>query len=672
MNRVETARPAVARADPRGRDRRARASVSSPGASHPSSTHAGRSRRSTRRSARRPARSRPPGTARACRRRSRPRDQTITLSNLGSTRCRRGGDRAARQRRGADRAHGHRSARRGADARPRVARSGVGRDRRRGLAPTAKPLPPGPVVVEPFSSDVVVSAGLETATALDAGAVRERPRAPTGTSRPARRCAACRSGSCSTIPFSTDARVDVTLRTDAGLQQLPVAAGHRRARPVARRHPDPRRRGAPGARRGAGARRRRAGRRLADAAVRAGVGPDRRGDLDRRARAGEPAGGSPTARRSPGSSQWVAITDVGALDAHVDVQATLGSKAIVAPVVLTVPSGGVSWVQIGGCARRTSSCLRVARRTAATSSRSQSDASVPIVAETLSRFGDTGDRAGRDDVDGLDRRRLGDWVIAAHACRRRAVDVDLGDEHRAWTPRTSRCRSCTTASSTGPAALAAPRRSRPSARVVLPAGDRAARLVAVDAAVVITSDVPIFVESTIYAPARRDPGARHSVPLSPQSPSATFASWLRPASSSRVVHPRRDRRWGRVVARAPARRRRRRRRGARSCPSSSTGTTSRGPRRRGSSCCSRRSTATRARGCSTRRKPLESDDVSVAEVEYGAQPELHERYQIDAAPITVLVDADGVDARVVRRRVRGARAVERARRAPRELDRVRR
>lgn len=41
-------------------------------------------------------------------------------------------------------------------------------------------------------------------------------------------------------------------------------------------------------------------------------------------------------------------------------------------------------------------------------------------------------------------------------------------------------------------------------------------------------------------------------------------------------------------------------------------------------------------------KPLESDDVSVTEVEYSAQPELHRRYQIDAAPITVLADAAGV------------------------------
>ncbi len=41
-------------------------------------------------------------------------------------------------------------------------------------------------------------------------------------------------------------------------------------------------------------------------------------------------------------------------------------------------------------------------------------------------------------------------------------------------------------------------------------------------------------------------------------------------------------------------------------------------------------------------RPLESDQVSVTEVEYTAQPELHRRYQIEAAPITVLADAQGV------------------------------
>jgi len=40
--------------------------------------------------------------------------------------------------------------------------------------------------------------------------------------------------------------------------------------------------------------------------------------------------------------------------------------------------------------------------------------------------------------------------------------------------------------------------------------------------------------------------------------------------------------------------------------------------------------------------PLASDDVGVVEVEYTQQPELHARYHIDAAPITVLVDREGV------------------------------
>jgi hypothetical protein len=40
--------------------------------------------------------------------------------------------------------------------------------------------------------------------------------------------------------------------------------------------------------------------------------------------------------------------------------------------------------------------------------------------------------------------------------------------------------------------------------------------------------------------------------------------------------------------------------------------------------------------------PLASEEVGVAEVEYTLQPDLHERYHIDAAPITVLVDRDGV------------------------------
>jgi hypothetical protein len=39
---------------------------------------------------------------------------------------------------------------------------------------------------------------------------------------------------------------------------------------------------------------------------------------------------------------------------------------------------------------------------------------------------------------------------------------------------------------------------------------------------------------------------------------------------------------------------------------------------------------------------LESDDVAVTEVEVFARRDLHERYHVDAAPMTLLADAEGV------------------------------
>jgi hypothetical protein len=40
--------------------------------------------------------------------------------------------------------------------------------------------------------------------------------------------------------------------------------------------------------------------------------------------------------------------------------------------------------------------------------------------------------------------------------------------------------------------------------------------------------------------------------------------------------------------------------------------------------------------------PLESADVAVVEIEYTEHMALHRRYAIDAAPITVVADSDGV------------------------------
>lgn len=48
------------------------------------------------------------------------------------------------------------------------------------------------------------------------------------------------------------------------------------------------------------------------------------------------------------------------------------------------------------------------------------------------------------------------------------------------------------------------------------------------------------------------------------------------------------------------------------------------------------------RGLAEKLAPLESGDVAVVEVEYQTDPELHRRYAIEAAPITVVADAEGV------------------------------
>jgi hypothetical protein len=40
--------------------------------------------------------------------------------------------------------------------------------------------------------------------------------------------------------------------------------------------------------------------------------------------------------------------------------------------------------------------------------------------------------------------------------------------------------------------------------------------------------------------------------------------------------------------------------------------------------------------------PLASDEVAVAEVQFPSERGLHERYQIDAAPLTLVADAQGI------------------------------
>ncbi len=98
----------------------------------------------------------------------------------------------------------------------------------------------------------------------------------------------------------------------------------------------------------------------------------------------------------------------------------------------------------------------------------------------------------------------------------------------------------------------------------------------------------------------------------------------------------------RVVARASPQPRRADPDPAASRRPNSTGPTSSGPTRRGSSCCSRRARATRAPGLYDKARALESDEVAVTEVEYFEHRDLHDRYHIDAAPMTLVADAAGV------------------------------
>jgi len=48
------------------------------------------------------------------------------------------------------------------------------------------------------------------------------------------------------------------------------------------------------------------------------------------------------------------------------------------------------------------------------------------------------------------------------------------------------------------------------------------------------------------------------------------------------------------------------------------------------------------RGLYDKARPLEGDDVAVTEVEYTANKPLHERYQVHAAPMTLVAGRDGV------------------------------
>jgi Family of unknown function (DUF5719) len=347
----------------------------------------------------------------------------------------------------------------------------------------------GPIVVEPFSPDVMVEAGVETRDALDSV-----PCATTAARHWYFAAGTTVRGVLASLvlddPFSADARVDVTLRTDSGLQQLPSLQGIdvpgrsrvvialdrqavRQARVAVEVHAT-------------------VGRVVAAQTLQFGPAS---GSLGVASALGALAPSDQwwfgDGKVLPGASQWVAITDMSEVEAQVSVQALIGS-GIVNPVVAKVAPGAVSWVQIGNCTRTATDCLRVPSQNGYEITL-HSDSHLPIVAQTLSRYTKPKVALGAATSMGSTAPAR-EWVIA----RVRAVDerstsitltnpsvrftahVDVAVVHDGVTDRPGDLQHLTIA---------------PSARSVLPPAAFATGRS--DGAVVISSDQPVFAESTI-------------------------------------------------------------------------------------------------------------------------------------------------------------------------------
>ena len=350
------------------------------------------------------------------------RDQTITLSNLGST------DADAVVTVQPD----------DQNAAPVARTVSVPRRSVRTFGRASFSVAAGPVVVEPFSSDVMVSAGLESDDSLATVPCANNASADwyfaAGTT--------VRGVSQWLVldnPFSTEARVDVSLRTDEGLKLLPGLQGvdvAGRSRVVIRIDQEAVRQP-----------------RVA-IQVHAELGRVVASQTLKFAAASGPTGVATSLgalapasewwftdnRMPPGASQYVALTSLGPLDAQVDVQALTGSAGLIQPVVLKVAADSVSWVQIGGCGRGTATCLGVPAN-AGFELVVQSDAHVPIVAQTLSRFANVASARGAVTSMGS-TVPASRWVITrTRAVKERSTSISL--MNTGVRPATSTSRSCT-------------------------------------------------------------------------------------------------------------------------------------------------------------------------------------------------------------------------------------
>jgi hypothetical protein len=363
-------------------------------------------------------------------------------------------------------------------------------------------LPAGSLVVEPMSADVVVQAGLETDSLLDQVSCATAA----GTDWFFAGGTTVRGVSEWLVldnPFSTDARVNVALRSEAGLRLLPDLQGMDvpgRSRVVVPIHNDAVRQ-----------------QRVA-VEVHAELGQVVAAEtLQFEAASGSTGVAStlgvfvPATRwwfsdghTATDASQWVALADPGPLDATVDVQALLADNKIVQPVSVSVPADGVVWVRIGDCSAATDDgsngkCLRVPSETGY--QLIVSDVGVPIVAQTLSRF-DGGTGASGVTTSTGSTVPAERWIvprIRAQASRSTSISITV--------PGVRAAHISVDVIATG--RLAQPGALQnvtiaPSARFVVP--ERT--LPDHDATVVVHADQPVIVESTLYATqeATRGPG----------------------------------------------------------------------------------------------------------------------------------------------------------------------
>jgi hypothetical protein len=294
-------------------------------------------------------------------------------------------------------------------------------------------------------------------------------------------------------PYASDAKVDVTLRTSSGVRRPDALQGldiARRSRVIIAVH---------------------------DIAVRqdrVAVAIDTEvgsvvaaQSLVYTAAAGTPGVaislGSPTAGTDwtfagglaqPSTNAWVAIANVGGADAQVDVQATGEStKRALAPTIVSVAEDDVAWVQLGHCAAAAGKgCIPIPDGERY-SLDVQSEQSVSIVAQVLTRFDDAPDLVGTVTSPG-----------AVAPARSWAFALSRVNGERATTLSVFNPEADPAVVSIGLVHDGTVKRPRSLQRVTVPPGREITLTVVggprpstIDAALTIDSTTPIFVERSI-------------------------------------------------------------------------------------------------------------------------------------------------------------------------------